>query len=221
MQIQNGKIETLKLSTLEAEGITLQKMYAKEERSQRNAFAKSIMADGFNYRLGKLIFQLRSETDSKQLSQQRLKDCNLHRIDRRRRSEAEWFFNNHSDCMAHIKSSKKGFNSLTALQSSMKKVAKANETETTEGKVSNVGQSESDTEGKTQETKSTRLPKTEEELCKAIRTICDKTNLSVQRVLEILLEEEVPSVTIKEKGSYQVIGETKHLAKTGTDEVSF
>jgi hypothetical protein len=201
MQIQNGKIETMKLSTLEVEGIALQRLYAKEQRQLRNGLKKTMTAEGLDYRLGKLIFQLRSENENGQISKKRLVDCNLHRIDRRRRSEAEWLFNNHSDVLDFInKNSKRGYTSLSALQRAMKpqKAVEATEGKSSEAKVSDVGQSESDTEGKTQETKSTRLPKTEEELCKAIKAICDKTNLDIQRVLEILLEEEVPSVVVKE-----------------------
>ena len=51
---------------------------------------------------------------------QRLRDCHLHLIDKRRRSEALWFVENESECRAFIETSKKGFTSLSALQRAMK-----------------------------------------------------------------------------------------------------
>ena len=65
-------------------------------------------------------------------------------IDRRRRSEALWFVENEVECRDFIANSKKGFSSLTALQAAMRKAAKAEDetVETTEGKPSNVGQSD-------------------------------------------------------------------------------
>jgi hypothetical protein len=72
-------------------------------------------------------------------------------IDRRRRFEALWFVENEVECRDFIANSKKGFNSLTALQAAMRKAAKADDETTegkategkpTEGKPSNVGQSD-------------------------------------------------------------------------------
>ena len=136
------------LSTLEAEGIVLAKMWSSICRADKARFKKSIQADGFDTRLGKLLQSLKSE-GGVQISTNRLRDCNLHKIDRRRRSEALWFVENEKDCRKFAKASKKGFTSLTALQRAMKiaskpQTAKAEKVDEKPSKeeVSNVGQSE-------------------------------------------------------------------------------
>ena len=54
------------------------------------------------------------------ISTDRLKDCGINGIDKRRRSEALWFVENEKACRDFIQASKKGFTSLTALQAAMK-----------------------------------------------------------------------------------------------------
>ena len=54
------------------------------------------------------------------ISTDRLKDCGINGIDKRRRSEALWFVENEKVCRDFIAKSKKGFTSLTALQAAMK-----------------------------------------------------------------------------------------------------
>ena len=136
------------LSTLEAEGIVLAKMWKSICSADKSRFKKSTQADGFDTRLGKLLQSLKSEGGA-QISTNRLRDCNLHQIDRRRRSEALWFVENEKDCRKFAKASKKGFTSLTALQRAMKiaskpQTAKAEKVDEKPSKeeVSNVGQSE-------------------------------------------------------------------------------
>lgn len=136
------------LSTLEAEGIVLAKMWSSICRADKARFKKSIQADGFDTRLGKLLQSLKSE-GGVQISTNRLRDCNLHKIDRRRRSEALWFVENEKECRQFAKASKKGFTSLTALQRAMKiaskpQTAKADKVDDKPSKEepSNVGQSE-------------------------------------------------------------------------------
>ena len=115
------------LSTLEAEGIVLAKMWKSICSADKSRFKKAIQLDGFDTRLGKL----------------------LHQIDRRRRSEALWFVENEKECRQFAKASKKGFTSLTALQRAMKiaskpQTAKADKVDDKPSKEepSNVGQSE-------------------------------------------------------------------------------
>ena len=61
------------------------------------------------------------------ITSQRLKDCGINTIDKRRRSEALWFVENETEARAFVQASKKGFTSLTALQAAMKKAEKASE----------------------------------------------------------------------------------------------
>ena len=118
----NNQIPTFsaEISTLEAEGKALAKEFKAITRGEKARFSKSTQAEGFDTRLGNLMVQLKAETDGGRISSARLKECGLHSIDKRRRAEALWFVENETACRAFIKASKKGFTSLTALQSAMK-----------------------------------------------------------------------------------------------------
>ena len=115
------------ITTLEAEGIALAKMWKSICSAEKSRFTKSTQADGFDTRLGKLMLALKQETDAGRISSQRLKDCGINGIDKRGRSEALWFVENETEAREFVKASKKGFTSLSALQKAMAKSAKAEE----------------------------------------------------------------------------------------------
>jgi len=136
------------ISVLVKEGKALASIW-----KQTNSLKATLKANGFDTRLGKLLQELKAQStlDSGQISRQTLTMYGINVIDRRRRFEALWFVENEVECRDFIANSKKGFNSLTALQAAMRKAAKAdNETtegkategKATEGKPSNVGQSD-------------------------------------------------------------------------------
>jgi len=106
-------------NTLEAEGFALAKEWKQITKGDKARFTKATKADGFDTRLGKLMQKLKAE-GGERISTQRLKDCGIDGIDKRRRSEALWFVENETACRDFIKASKKGFTSLTALQAAMK-----------------------------------------------------------------------------------------------------
>lgn len=106
-------------NTLEAEGFALAKEYKSITKGDKARFTKATKADGFDTRLGKLMQKLKAE-GGERINSQRLKDCGIDGIDKRRRSEALWFVENETACRDFIKASKKGFTSLTALQAAMK-----------------------------------------------------------------------------------------------------
>ena len=138
------------INTLEAEGFALAKEWKSICSADKRRFNKSTKADGFDTRLGKLMLKLKAESDAGRISSARLKDCGIHTIDKRRRSEAMWFVENESACRDFIKASKKGFTSLTALQAAMKKADKSAKADTQDepkaDDKSNVGlDSEADT----------------------------------------------------------------------------
>ena len=126
------------ISVLVKEGKALASIW-----NQTNSLKTTLKANGFDTRLGKLLQELKAQStlDSGQISRQTLTMYGINVIDRRRRSEALWFVENEVECRDFIANSKKGFSSLTALQAAMRKAAKADD-ETTEGKPSNVGQSD-------------------------------------------------------------------------------
>jgi hypothetical protein len=132
MENATKSTEVAVISTLEAEGFIIGKLWKSICKADNKRFKDSISAEGFDYRLGKLMVQLKAE-GGQRISSQRLKDCNIHEVDKRRRSEATWFVENEIKCREFIAESKKGFGSLTALQAAMAKSAKADKPAVTEG----------------------------------------------------------------------------------------
>jgi len=119
MQNSSTQIVPVVNNTLEAEGFALAKEWKSITKGDKARFTKSTKADGFDTRLGKLMQKLKAE-GGERISTDRLKDCGINGIDKRRRSEALWFVENETACRDFIKASKKGFTSLTALQAAMK-----------------------------------------------------------------------------------------------------
>lgn len=128
------------ISTLEAEGFALAKEWKAISKADKARFTKSTKADGFDTRLGKLMFALKQESKGR-IPSARLKECGINSIDKRRRSEALWFVENETEARDFIQASKKGFTSLTALQAAMRKSAKADEQPEADTE-SNVGPNE-------------------------------------------------------------------------------
>ena len=119
MQNSSTQIVPVVNNTLEAEGFALAKEWKSITKGDKARFTKSTKADGFDTRLGKLMQKLKAE-GGQRISTDRLKDCGINGIDKRRRSEALWFVENETACRDFIAKSKKGFTSLTALQAAMK-----------------------------------------------------------------------------------------------------
>ena len=134
----NTKVEGTSIDALVKEGKALGRIWASV-----NSLKATTKANGFDTRLGKLLSTLKAQSavDSGQIPTHVLRTHGIDKIDRRRRSEALWFYENQAECLEFIKASKKGFTSLTALQAAMRKAAKAAEAETaTKVEVSKVGQ---------------------------------------------------------------------------------
>ncbi len=180
--------ETPNLNTHEVEGDKLWKLWIAKQNKDRNRLQKEFKADtksdGFDTRLGKLIRELKLESDSRQISSSRLRDCSIHSIDRRRRSEALWFVENEKECRSFIQTSKKGFTSLTALQAAMRKANKSDDTtdeadvESTKNeteKESNVGQLD------------TTVKMDKYQLAKIIQEICLSNEIDDAELIEILM----------------------------------
>lgn len=156
MQNSSTQIIPVVNNTLEAEGFALAKEWKSICKADKARFTKSVNADGFDTRLGKLMLKLKAEGGDR-IASARLKDCGIAGIDKRRRSEAMWFVENETACRDFIKASKKGFTSLTALQAAMKKAAakpkadKADAGDSEAAEKSNVGL---DSEAETAQAKS-------------------------------------------------------------------
>ena len=180
---QTTTTESPDINTLEVEGRKLQVIWNKRQAVWTKDFKADTQSDGFDTRLGKLIRELKLESDSRQIASSRLRDCSLHSIDKRRRSEALWFVENEKECRSFMQTSKKGFTSLTALQAAMRKANKSDDTtgdtdvEPTEKaeKESKVGQLD------------TTVKMDKFELAKIIQEICLSNKIDDAELIEILM----------------------------------
>ena len=186
--IQNNQPE---INTLEAEGVVLAKMWNEICKADKSRFKKAIQLDGFDTRLGKLLQSLKSEGGTK-ISSQRLRDCNIHIIDKRRRSEALWFVENEKECRQFAKTSKKGFTSLTALQRAMKQASTANTTAKADKVDDNPSKEEQSNVGPEKAS-----PKTASDIALEALVQCDVNGINVADFL-LSLKEQLDLLDIKQ-----------------------
>ena len=116
LQIQN-------ISTLEDQGKTLAEEWDTITKGDKKRFKASTKTDGFDTKLGKLMVELKAE-GGERISSQRLRDCHIHLIDKRRRAEAMWFVENEDAARKFIAKSKNGYTNLSALQKEFNKANK-------------------------------------------------------------------------------------------------
>ena len=175
------------INTLEEIGAAIGKEWKVITKGDKSRFDAYTKADGFDMKLGKLMVELKAE-GSERISSQRLKDCSINGVDKRRRAEAMWFVENEVECREFIAKSKRGFTSLTALQAAVYKAAKAvpAQTETTEGETvveSNVGPN---TEGDT-------IPVTKELVFDKLVAVCKANNIDLLDIAEMLMSVDTVS----------------------------
>lgn len=174
------------INTLEAEGFILAAEWKKISKADERRFNSFTKADGFDTRLGKLLQQLKAE-GGERISSQRLKDCGINIVDKRRRSEALWFVENEVECRKFIAESKKGFTSLTALQAAMRKVAKGN-SEAEQPKAdtkSNVGPQQPDSEAVNEQPHVV----TKGEIITKLKAVCKANDINILDVIDDILAE--------------------------------
>ena len=177
------------LDALVKEGKALGKMW-----STLNSVKQSTKANGFDTRLGKLLSTLKAQSahDSGQIPTHVLRTHGIANIDRRRRAEALWFYENQAECVEFIKNSKKGFTSLTALQAAMRKAAKADEAEgpkPAKAEVSNVGQSDEPKPTKLVQHSETKVsvPVTRTVMVNTIIKQCEANGLDLETIVDDLI----------------------------------
>ena len=175
------------INTLESEGSALAEMYKKEQTSLKKKFTQSIKMDQLSYRLGKLLDTLTAEAEGGRIKSKRLAEVGIANIDKRRRAEALWFYQNYKKATAFIKASKKGFTSLTALQLAMKKADKSNDGPSTEG------DTEGDTEGNTEGKPSTVNA---ESIVANVLATAEKHNIDIQQVVLMLIDSATATADV-------------------------
>jgi len=188
-QNATNKVEGTSIDALVKEGKALGKMW-----NAIHNVKQTTKANGFDTRLGKLLSTLKAQSslDNGQIPTHVLRTHGIANIDRRRRSESLWFYENQAECVEFIKQSRKGFTSLTALQRAMKQAAKAEAVEApkpAKAEVSNVGQSDglvSDTGWvKHSETK-VSVPLTRTAIVDTIVKQCAENGLDLEQVINDL-----------------------------------
>lgn len=183
-------VQGTSLDALVKEGKALGKMW-----STLNSVKQSTKANGFDTRLGKLLSTLKAQSahDSGQIPTHVLRTHGIANIDRRRRAEALWFYENQAECVEFIQASKKGFTSLTALQAAMRKAAKADEAEApkpAKAEVSNVGQSDDPKPTKLVEQSETKVsvgPITRTKMVQTIVKQCELNGLDLETIVDDLI----------------------------------
>ena len=178
------------ISTLEAEGFALAKQWKEICKADAKRFTAHTKADGFDTRLGKLMLSLRLE-GGERITSQRLKDCGIHGIDKRRRSEALWFVENEVECRQFLAESKKGFTSLTALQAAMKS-AKSKVGPDTEGEEKSGGVV---TEGDTGMDDASKPAMSQADVILSLKAMCQANGLNVLDIVDALLAEYAEKAT--------------------------
>ena len=108
-----------KTTTLQNEGQALTTAFKK----LKTAFKKSI-TEGFDFRLGTLIKQIKEAEGVSTLSNKIRKKYKIDAIDRRRTSEAEWLIDNSQTVADFVKKTKFSGTSIPSLQNAMRKASK-------------------------------------------------------------------------------------------------
>lgn len=193
-----ANLEIQNISTLEDQGKVLSEQWAKIEAADKKRFKLSTKAEGFDTQLGKLMLELKAEGGDR-IPSQRLRDCHLHLIDKRRRSEALWFVENESECRAFIETSKKGFTSLSALQRAMKqKDATSKEVTETVSEAVTVSEAETPSEAVV---KSDVGPVTKQVVFDKLIKVCMANNIDPLDLAEMLMEYDSVSASEEEKAA--------------------
>ena len=193
-----ANLEIQNISTLEDQGKVLSEQWAKIEAADKKRFKLSTKAEGFDTQLGKLMVELKAEGGDR-IPSQRLRDCHLHLIDKRRRSEALWFVENESECRAFIETSKKGFTSLSALQRAMKQ-KDATSKEVTETVSEAVAVSEAETPSEAV-VKSDVGPVTKQVVFDKLIKVCMANNIDPLDLAEMLMEYDSVSASEEAKAA--------------------
>ena len=187
----NANTDTNKavLNTPELIGADLARRYksikAKQTKFETGEFKEHTKAGGFDTVLGHLMVLLTSETDSGRIKSERLAECSIKHIDKRRRSEAKWFVENEVEAREFIAKSKKGYTSLSALQ---KAIAKANKQPSSEDDTTSTDKS-SEASVKPTEATSEAKPATKETIFKELLAICKASDVNIMDIAEMLMLE--------------------------------
>lgn len=180
----NTDTNTAVLATLELQGADIARQWKAITKGDKARFTQHTQANGFDMQLGKLMVALTEECEGR-IKSSRLADCGINIVDKRRRSEAKWFVENEVECREFIAKSKKGFTSLTALQSAMSKANK--QASSTDDKAS-TGKSSKASATPTEATSEVK-PATKDTIFKELLAICKASDVNIMDIAEMLMLE--------------------------------
>ena len=175
------------INTLEEIGAAIGKEWKAITKGDKVRFDAYTKSDGFDVKLGKLMVELKAE-GSDRISSQRLKDCSINSVDKRRRAEAMWFVENEVECRKFIAESKKGFTSLSALQKAIAIASKpkAEPVETTEGETEAKSDVGPNTEGET-------IVVTKQLVFDHLVAVCKANDINLLDIAEMLMSVDTVS----------------------------
>lgn len=181
----NTDTNTAVLATLELQGADIARQWKAITKGDKARFTQHTQANGFDMQLGKLMVALTEECEGR-IKSSRLADCGINIVDKRRRSEAKWFVENEVEAREFIAKSKKGFTSLTALQSAMskaeKKKASSTDDKASTGKPSKASATPT-------EATSEAKPATKDTIFKELLAICKASDVNIMDIAEMLMVE--------------------------------
>lgn len=178
----NTDTNTAVLATLELQGADIARQWKAITKGDKARFTQHTQANGFDMQLGKLMVALTEECEGR-IKSSRLADCGINIVDKRRRSEAKWFVENEVECREFIAKSKKGFTSLTALQSAMSKADKK-KASSTDDKTSTKPKADA-----SPKSSSEAKPATKETIFKELLAICKASDVDIMVIAEMLMME--------------------------------
>ncbi len=179
----NTDTNTAVLATLELQGADIARQWKAITKGDKARFTQHTQANGFDMQLGKLMVALTEECEGR-IKSTRLADCGINVVDKRRRSEAKWFVENEVECREFIAKSKKGFTSLTALQSAMSKADKKKASSTDDKTSTDKPKADA-----TPKTSSEAKPATKETIFKELLAICKASDVDIMVIAEMLMME--------------------------------
>ena len=183
----NTDTNTAVLATLELQGADIARQWKAITKGDKARFTQHTQANGFDMQLGKLMVALTEECEGR-IKSTSLADCGINIVDKRRRSEAKWFVENEVECREFIAKSKKGFTSLTALQSAMSKANKQ-ASSSTDDKASTKDKPKADASPKTSEAKQRPVELSKDEIFKKLIKVCNDSGVDIMDIAEMLLRE--------------------------------
>ena len=182
----NTDTNTAVLATLELQGADIARQWKAITKGDKARFTQHTQANGFDMQLGKLMVALTEECEGR-IKSSRLADCGINIVDKRRRSEAKWFVENEVECREFIAKSKKGFTSLTALQSAMSKADKK-KASSTDDKASTKPKADASPKSSS-EAKQLPVELSKDEIFKQLIKVCNDSGVDIMDIAEMLLRE--------------------------------